>query len=184
MRLLKSIDISIAHFGEKCKRKILRQGWGGSDGSWCDIIIGMIKIIAGGKKNAGWVAEACAEYEKRLRKPYEISWVFMEEEKLIRRLHEWPFVRGKEYVICCDERGKNISSGEYSDLLSRAFTGGCEVVILIGGAYGFDDYVREKADFVWSFSKLVFPHGIARVVAAEQIYRASQIAIGGPYHHE
>jgi len=87
-------------------------------------------------------------------------------------------------VICCDERGKNISSGEYSELLERAFVTGKEVVILIGGAYGFSEKVREKADFVWSFSKLVFPHMIARLIVTEQIYRASQIASGGPYHHE
>ena len=144
----------------------------------------MIRIVAGGKKNAGWVAEACAEYEKRLRKPYEIKWEFVEEEKLLRRLHEWPFARGKEYVVCCDERGENISSSEYSSRLQKAFANGMDVVILIGGAYGFDDYVREKADFVWSFSKLVFPHMIARLMVVEQVYRASQIAEGRPYHHE
>lgn len=143
----------------------------------------MIRIIAGGKKNAGWGAEACQEYEKRLRKPYEISWTFMEEEKLNRWLAEWPF-SGREFVICCDERGKNISSREYSEMLSRAFLDSREVVILIGGAYGFSEEVRNRADFLWSFSKLVFPHMIARVVVAEQIYRASQIAAGGPYHHE
>ena len=143
----------------------------------------MIRIIAGGKKNAAWVLEACAEYEKRLRKPYEISWEFVEEEKLNKRLEEWPF-SGRDCVICCDERGENISSDEYSRLLEKAFVDGREVVILIGGAYGFPDYVREKADFVWSFSRLVFPHMLARVIAVEQIYRASQIAIGGKYHHE
>ena len=46
----------------------------------------MIRIIAGGKKNADWWAEACAEYEKRLRKPYEVKWEFIEEEKLGKRL--------------------------------------------------------------------------------------------------
>ena len=143
----------------------------------------MIRIVAGGKKNASWVLEACAEYEKRLRKPYEISWEFVEEEKLYKRLEEWQF-SGRDYVICCDERGGNISSDEYSQLLEKAFVNGREVVILIGGAYGFPDYVREKADFVWSFSRLVFPHMLARVMAVEQTYRASQIAIGGKYHHE
>ena len=107
----------------------------------------------------------------------------MEEEKLNRWLAEWPF-SGREFVICCDERGKNISSREYSEMLSRAFLDSREVVILIGGAYGFSEEVRNRADFLWSFSKLVFPHMIARVVVAEQIYRASQIAAGGPYHHE
>jgi len=144
----------------------------------------MIKIIAGGKKNSEWWAEACLEYEKRLRKPYEVSWNFMEEERLTKWLEGWPFDKVSQYVICCDERGKNISSGEYSELLSRAFVDGKEVVILIGGAYGFDDSVREKADFVWSFSKLVFPHALARVMVAEQIYRAQEIGRGGKYHHE
>ncbi len=143
----------------------------------------MIKIIAGGKKNAGWAAEACFEYEKRLRKPFNVVWEFVEEEKLLKRLSEWPFERGREYVICCDERGKNISSDEYSSVLERAFVGGRDVVILIGGAYGFDDFVREKADFVWSFSKLVFPHALARVMVTEQIYRAQEIYHGGKYHH-
>lgn len=144
----------------------------------------MIRIIAGGKKNSEWWAEACLEYEKRLRKPYEITWTFMEEGRLAKWLEGWPFDRASQYVICCDERGKNISSGEYSELITRAFVEGKEVVILIGGAYGFDEFVREKADFVWSFSRLVFPHALARVMAVEQIYRAQEIGRGGKYHHE
>lgn len=144
----------------------------------------MIRIIAGGKKNIEWARLACDEYEKRLRKPYTINWEFIEEEKLARKLADWPFERGREFVICCDERGKNISSPEFSGLLSKAFTNGLDVVILIGGAYGFSEEVRERADFVWSFSKLVFPHMLARVMVTEQIYRAAQIADGRPYHHE
>lgn len=143
----------------------------------------MIRIIAGGKKNAGAYAEIVSEYEKRLRKPYDIHWEFYDEEKLAKKLANWPF-DGRDYVICCDERGKNISSPEYSSLLSRAFVNGRDVIILIGGAYGFAPEVREKSDFVWSFSQLVFPHMIARMMMTEQIYRASQIAEGRPYHHE
>ena len=143
----------------------------------------MIRVICGGKKNASWCEEACTEYEKRLRKPFEMTWEFIDEEKFNKKLVEWPF-SGREYVICCDERGTNISSNEFSKMLSSAFLASKEVVILIGGAYGFTPETREKADFVWSFSKLVFPHMIARLIVCEQIYRASQIAIGGPYHHE
>ena len=143
----------------------------------------MIKIIAGGKKNTDWALFACAEYEKRLRKPYEISWQFLEEEKLAKYLADWPF-DGRDYVICCDERGENISSPEYSKRLEAAFVDGKNVIILIGGAYGFSEEVRKNSNFVWSFSKLVFPHMLARVVVTEQIYRASQIASGSPYHHE
>jgi 23S rRNA (pseudouridine1915-N3)-methyltransferase len=143
----------------------------------------MIRIIAGGRKNAGWVAEACAEYEKRLHRPYDIEWIYRPEEKLAKYLEKWPF-DGREYVICCDERGQNISSPEYANVLERAFGAGKDILILIGGAYGFSPEVRDRADFVWSFSRLVYPHGIARVVCVEQIYRASQILAGGPYHHE
>lgn len=143
----------------------------------------MIRIIAGGKKNQGAVNEIIAEYEKRLRKPYEVKWEFVEEEKLIQRLEKWPFT-GREYVICCDERGENISSDEYSTKITGAMERGLEVVILIGGAYGFPAEVREKADFVWGFSRLVFPHMMARMIVAEQTYRAQEIARGGKYHHE
>ena len=144
----------------------------------------MIKIIAGGKKNAGWLAEVVADYEKRLRKPYNLEWQFFEEEKLAKYLAEWPFEHGACFVICCDERGENISSREYSSKLSEVFLQGKDVVILIGGAFGFDEEVRKKADFVWSFSKLVFPHQIARLIVTEQIYRASEIFKGSPYHHD
>ena len=143
----------------------------------------MIKIIAGGKKQAGWVAEACAEYEKRLRKPFDIAWQIFPEEKLAEYLEKWPFA-SDQVVIVADERGKNISSPELSDKLSKIFNSSCEAVIIIGGAYGVSEAVREKADFVWSFSKLVFPHMLMRVMMTEQIYRAQEIASGGKYHHE
>ena len=142
----------------------------------------MIRIIAGGKKNAGAYAELIAEYEKRLRKPYEVEWRFMPEEKLDDYLADWPFT-GRELVICCDERGQNISSDEYSACLEKAFVDGREVVILIGGAYGFSDELRERADIIWSFSRLVFPHQLFRVMVMEQIYRAQEISKGGKYHH-
>ena len=47
----------------------------------------MIRIIAGGKKSAGWVAEACAEYQKRLKKPFDIKWEIYDEDKLIKKRH-------------------------------------------------------------------------------------------------
>ncbi len=144
----------------------------------------MIKIIAGGKRHAKEYNEIINDYEKRLRKPYDIEWVFMDEDKLAKYLEKWPFERTRDFVICCDERGENISSREYSAKISGAFLQGKDVVILIGGAYGFDESVRERADFVWSFSRLVFPHQIARLIVTEQIYRAAEIAKGSPYHHD
>lgn len=144
----------------------------------------MIRIIAGGKKHDQITAPLISEYEKRLLKPYNITWEFIEEEKLIKKLEtSWPFT-GNNYLIICDERGENISSDEYSKKLENAFNNSKNVTILIGGAYGFPPEIREKADFLWSFSKLVFPHQIARLIVAEQTYRAQEIAKGSHYHHE
>ena len=80
----------------------------------------MIKVIAGGKKHISWADEAIKEYEKRLKKPYDLSWEYVDEEKLNKRLSSWPF-SGSDFVIVCDERGKNISSEAYSKLLQEAF---------------------------------------------------------------
>lgn len=143
----------------------------------------MIKIIAGGKKSAGWVLEAQQEYEKRLKKPFDVRWEIYEEEKLAKKLANWEF-KPQKLVILADERGANISSIELSEKLVKAFNASRGVVVIIGGAFGVSEEVREKADFVWSFSRLVFPHMLMRVMMVEQIYRAQEIAHGGKYHHE
>ena len=141
----------------------------------------MIKIIAGGKKNAGWVAEACAEYEKRLRKPFDIEWQFVDEDKLeaaVLKCDE------RDLVILLDERGEMWDSPVLSKRLSAGLTSGRKVVLVIGGAYGFSENMRQSAYAFWSLSKLVFPHQICRLLVTEQIYRAQEIYAGRPYHHE
>ena len=143
----------------------------------------MIKVIAGGKKSTGWVLEACTEYEKRLKKPFDITWEILDEEKLEKKLEKWEF-KTNQVVILADERGKNISSPELSDKLTKVFNSSSEAVIIIGGAFGVSEEVRSRADFVWSFSRLVFPHMLMRIMVTEQIYRAQEIANGGKYHHE
>ena len=142
----------------------------------------MIRIIAGGKKSSGWVLDGVEEYEKRLRRPFDVRWEIMDEDKLNSYLDKWPFT-GNDYVILTDERGSNISSIELSDRLEKAFVSSKNVVIIIGGAFGVSQEVRDRADFVWSFSRLVFPHMLMRVMLTEQLYRASDIATGGKYHH-
>ena len=143
----------------------------------------MIHVIAGGKKHLDWVKSAISEYEKRLKKPFNIEWQFFDEEKLLKYLEGWPF-SGYEFVMVLDERGVNISSVELANKLNQQFVDAKEVVILIGGAFGFTDEIRARANFVWSFSKLVFPHQLVRVMLSEQIYRAQEINLGGKYHHE
>lgn len=140
----------------------------------------MIKIIAGGRKSTGWVAEGCLEYGRRLRKPFEVEWQFVEEA----RLEEVVLKCAREdLVILLDERGEIWDSPALSARLVKGLVAGRRVVLVIGGAYGFSDVVRERADFVWSLSKLVFPHQICRLLVAEQVYRAQEIYYGRPYHH-
>ncbi len=143
----------------------------------------MIRIIAGGKKTSGWALEGISEYEKRLKKPFDIKWEIYDEEKLLALLEKWPFT-WQDYVIICDERGKNYSSPELAEMIEKNFVVGRNVVIIIGGAFGFTDEIRAKANFLWSFSRLVFPHMLFRLMVTEQIYRAQEICIGGKYHHE
>ena len=143
----------------------------------------MIRIIAGGKKHLDWVKEAVFEYEKRLKKPFNVTWELVEEEKLNLSLAKWPF-SSQQYVILLDERGKNLSSPELSEILSQQFVNSKEVVIIIGGAFGVSEEVRQRSNLVWSFSRLVFPHQLVRVMLVEQIYRAQEISCGGKYHHE
>ncbi|MFC2385293.1 MAG: 23S rRNA (pseudouridine(1915)-N(3))-methyltransferase RlmH [Candidatus Nanosyncoccus sp.] len=142
----------------------------------------MIHIIAGGKKHLDWVNIAVSEYQKRLKKPFNIEWELIEEEKLNQYLAKWPF-SGQQYVILLDERGKNLSSPELSGILSQQFVNSREVVIIIGGAFGVSEEIRQKSNLVWSLSRLVFPHQLVRAILAEQVYRAQEIWNGGKYHH-
>ena len=143
----------------------------------------MIYIIAGGRKHLDWVNSAISEYQKRLKKPFNVEWQFFDEEKLLNYLEKWPF-SGQQFIILLDERGRNLSSLELSEIFSRQFINSKEVVIIIGGAFGVSEEIRKRADLVWSLSRLVFPHQLVRVILAEQVYRAQEISFGGKYHHE
>ena len=86
-------------------------------------------------------------------------------------------------VIALDERGKNLKSPEFSDLICNFRDDGCrELAFVIGGADGLTDEIRSKATTSISFGKMVWPHMLARVMLSEQLYRAASIAAGTPYH--
>lgn len=141
----------------------------------------MIKIIAGGKKNKDWLLEACAEYEKRLRKPFDVAWQFVEESELDSKVLA---LDKDNFVILLDERGKILSSPELSEKMEAALSSAKTVVFVVGGAFGhFSPEMQARADLIWSFSRLVFPHQICRLILIEQIYRAQEIYLGRPYHH-
>ena len=83
-----------------------------------------------------------------------------------------------------DERGDELDSPPLAKLFDTAFTASRQMTIVIGGAYGVDDRVHQRADIVWSLSPLVFPHQLVRLILSEQLYRAQQIIAGHPYHHD
>ena len=150
-----------------------------------------IRIIAVGKKHESWVVEGISRYEERLKRPFNIEWVLLphsaydgltarqeESGRIAKRIND------SDFVVLLDEKGENIDSPALSKLLLSPLEISKNVVIIIGGAYGVDDTVTERANFVWSLSRLVFPHQLVRLILAEQLYRAQEIAGGKPYHHK
>lgn len=86
-------------------------------------------------------------------------------------------------IVALDERGKLLSSPEFSDKLSGwRDMGRGDLAFVIGGADGIDPALRARADFKLSFGKMVWPHMLARVMLAEQLYRAASILANSPYH--
>lgn len=151
----------------------------------------MITILAVGKKHEDWVRSGIERYEKRLRPPYDVSWALIphsalqadsarqeESDRIRRRLPD------DSFVILLDERGRRRTSPAFLELLQEPLARSRKVTIIIGGAYGVDDALHDRADMVVSLSDMVFPHQLVRLILIEQLYRAQSIAAGGKYHHE
>jgi 23S rRNA (pseudouridine1915-N3)-methyltransferase len=86
-------------------------------------------------------------------------------------------------MVALDERGRQSSSPEFAALLARWRDGGAQdVAFVIGGADGIAPKLRDRASHSLSFGQMVWPHMLARVMLAEQIYRAATILSGRPYH--
>jgi 23S rRNA (pseudouridine1915-N3)-methyltransferase len=86
-------------------------------------------------------------------------------------------------VVVLDERGKTLSSPEFAAQLAQWRDGGRQdAAFVIGGADGIDPALRSRADLAISFGRMVWPHMLVRVMLAEQLYRATTILAGGPYH--
>jgi len=88
------------------------------------------------------------------------------------------------HLIALDERGTEFTSRQLAEQLEGWLANYSDVAFLVGGADGLADRCRQKADRVWSLSKLTLPHALVRVVLAEQIYRAWTLVQGHPYHRE
>ena len=112
--------------------------------------------------------------ESRARRPDDRK---LDEAKAIRA------AIGTAQVIACDETGKNLSSADFAAALAQPRdTGVGSLALVIGGPDGLAAEVRTEARLVLAFSAMTWPHQLARVLAAEQIYRAMAILSGHPYH--
>lgn len=86
-------------------------------------------------------------------------------------------------LVTLDERGRVLSSPEFAEQIARWRDGGRQdLAFVIGGADGIDPSLRDRADFSISFGRMVWPHMLARVMLAEQLYRVAAILAGTPYH--
>lgn len=151
----------------------------------------MITLLAIGKKHEPWVVSGILRYSERLRAPWNLEWVLLphsaregsrarqdESRALLSRL------RHDDYVVLLDERGKLLDSHALSHHMKQQIDTSKHIVIIIGGAYGVSEELAARADLTWSLSPLVFPHQLVRLILSEQLYRAQEISLGHPYHHE
>jgi 23S rRNA (pseudouridine1915-N3)-methyltransferase len=89
-----------------------------------------------------------------------------------------------DQVIILDEKGKEYTSVGFSEFLQKKMNSGCkQLVLIIGGPYGFSEEVRKKAISKISFSKMTFSHQMIRLFVVEQLYRGFSILRNEPYHH-
>lgn len=93
-------------------------------------------------------------------------------------------IEPQSYTILCDERGKTLNSLELAKLLAETLEVKKKVTFIIGGAFGVNDAVKNKADFKINLSPFVLNHLVAKSVLLEQIYRTFTIIHKIPYHNE
>lgn len=151
-----------------------------------------ISIIVVGRPRDVALAAAAQEYERRAGHYWSMSVVEVKEESAKNRSPE--FVREKEgerilaqvpagaALVACAEGGKTLSSAAFSAWLQSARDEARGVAIVIGGAFGLADSVIKAAAMKLSLAPFTLPHELARVVLAEQVYRAGTIVRGEPYH--
>lgn len=155
-----------------------------------------LKILAIGKTDSKVIEKLIQEYEKRLQRFAKIQWQIIPDIKNTKKLSQLEQKRkegelilkelgASDYVVLLDENGKEFTSRKFATWLAKKqHLGARKVVFLIGGPYGFDPLVEERADFKIALSKMTFSHQMVRLFFIEQIYRAFSILNNLPYHHD
>lgn len=148
-----------------------------------------------GKAHESYVKNGVEDFSKRINHYFKQEWDIMPSVKDAVKLSEADLKKKEgeiilnklqkdDFLVALEERGKQLSSEELADFLQkRANAGTKRIIFLIGGAYGLDAAVLQRADVKWSLSKLVFPHQLVRLILAEQVYRACTILRNEKYHH-
>lgn len=152
-----------------------------------------VRFIVIGDRQAAWVMEGIADYEKRLPSWLVIDWVpialgqrgrsvdraralAQEDQRVLMAL------RKPAHVVLLDETGQQYSSAQLAQQLQHWQSLGCDLALVIGGPDGHGPHVRRRADECWSLSALTLPHLLARLLVIEQLYRATTIMAKHPYH--
>lgn len=153
-------------------------------------------IVAVGHRMPAWVDAGFEEYAKRLPREAPLKLLEVKAEPRtddggnVERLTEAEARRLKAAIpkgafkVVLDERGRTFGTRDLASRIEGWQMEGRDVAFVIGGADGLADTVKRDADVMWSLSPLTLPHGLVRVVLAEQIYRAWTILRNHPYHRE
>ncbi len=150
-------------------------------------------IVAVGQKMPAWVETAFGEYAKRM--PQECR-IVLKEIKAVERSGSKTAEAAMQLeserintalpkgarVIALDERGKDLSTMQLSQNLTYWMQDGRDVAFIVGGADGLDAGFKARADDLMRISSMTLPHGMVRVLLAEQLYRAWSITQNHPYH--
>ena len=146
----------------------------------------MIKVICVGKIKEDFYRKALDEYLKRLTKYTKMQVIELTDFKDNSKVKEAELIEKHlmkdDYIITLEIEGRQMTSEDLSVLIENQMIHRKTVTFIIGGSYGLDDRIKNRADYHMSFSKLTFPHQLFRVVLFEQIYRAFKIMNNETYH--
>jgi 23S rRNA (pseudouridine1915-N3)-methyltransferase len=138
----------------------------------------LLHIVARGRIGRGPEAELVERYLKRIAWPVKLT-------ELPESGGRSPAAADNGVTILLDEKGEQLGSAAFAEKLGRwRDDGRREARFLIGGADGFDDADRNRADLLLAFGRATWPHLLARAMLAEQLYRATSILANHPYHRE
>ena len=137
-----------------------------------------IKILAVGKLKEKAYQDRIGEYIKWINRDIPVELTFLKDnDKVNKKL--LAKISSKDHTICLSEEGEKKSSKEFSKLL---FNKALDHTFIIGGPDGLPKYIKEKANQIFSLSELTFPHEMALLILAEQLYRAVSMERGRNYH--